>query len=185
MKKPHNSTLRIITICSACLIVSACASDRYKEFNTATSEPVAVNPAMDNKIVLDNLETGLVATLVIDGDQISVTKLQIRMIPRMAKPRSQGELITIKGLSNGNTVTEIQTPDNRINVQEGKGIVILDKRTISFTLPMPQFIDALEVTIPSTGKTKRISTSDQLYKQCQKHKNLRECNREKPQPMIK
>lgn len=179
MKKSHYSILRNISICFIYLTASACASDHYKELTAATSDPVAVDHAVDNKVVMENLETGLVATLRINGANISITKLQIRMIPRTDKLPNQGELITIKGLSNGKTVTEIKTPDTRLNVQENKGIVFLEKRTIAFALPMPQFIDTLEVTIPATGKTKKLSISKQLSKLCKKHKKLKECSREK------
>jgi len=175
MKIINNTSAKAIMLSLAGLIIAACTSPSYTDIRSNTTKPVAVNASKDNSVVLENLETGLIATLVIDGDKLTIIEPLIRRIPKANKTRKEGETVTIRGMSDGKTIAEIHVPDNRLNIQEHKGIILLDKRTISFSLPLPTMIDSIEITMSSTGKSKMINLSKQLYKLCKKHRKLAVC----------
>jgi len=159
--------LRIIHVLAFAtpLLLVGCASAGPGQLHTQTSDPKAVDARADNERVLRGLTPGLVVTLEIDGEKVSLADAQVLMIPQ-SKPRLQpGELITLTGTSQGKAVSSVEVPDQRLNVQESQGLVILEKRTIAAALPLPARIDTLEVRLP--GKAgQRLDVRDSIEAFC-------------------
>lgn len=156
------------------LLVVGCASTGPGELRTQTSDPKPVDARADNERVLKGLVPGLVVTLEIDGERVSLADAQVLMIP-LSKPRLQaGELITLTGTSQGKAVSSMEVPDQRLNVQENQGLVVLEKRTIAAALPLPARIDTLEVRLP--GKAgQRLDVRDPIEAFCKTYSQVPLC----------
>ena len=172
---------RIVLRCSllgiALAWVAACASIETGQLTTNTSEPTLLDARADNREVLADLILGLVATIEIDGQVATLTDAQVMMIPNIFPRRQEGELVSIIGLSGGKPVTSIQVPDQRLNVEEEKGIVIQDKRTLHAALPLPQRIDSLELRIPGAKQPFRFDVGERVDSFCRKFPQTNLCSK--------
>lgn len=152
-----------------CLLMFGCASMKHEQSSTRTSDPIPVDPKADNAVVLKQLTAGLLIVLDIDEDTPSLTEAHVAMVPESVARKQEGEFISITGLSSGKAVSSIQVPDQRLNVQENGGLVYLDKRTISATLPLPVRIDIIEIQLPGKASPRRFKVVDQIDGYCRKN----------------
>jgi hypothetical protein len=170
-------TVRVVALATPLLLVVGCASTDPGQLRTQTSDPRPVDPRADNEPVLKGLTPGLVVTLEIDHDRVSVAHAHVLMIPQVTSRTQPGELITLTGTSQGRVVSSVDVPDQRLNVQEGQGLVILEKRTIAAALPLPARIDTLEVRLP--GKpSQRLDVRDAIERFCTTHPQAPLCQPE-------
>lgn len=172
---------RIVLSCSllgiALVWVTACASIETGQLTTHTSKPTLVDPRADNREVLTDFIPGLVVTMEVDSQGASLTDAQVMMIPNISPRRQEGELVSIIGLSGGKPVTSIQVTDQRINVEEERGIVIEDKRTLHAALPLPQRIDSLELRIPGAKQPFRFDVGERVDSFCRKFPQTNLCSK--------
>jgi hypothetical protein len=165
----HKQMLTRTLISLAVLALSACASMEPGRLTTETSTPRLVDARADNAAVMADQVAGLVVTLKIDDSRVELADSRVMMIPKGTARRQEGELITLAGLSGGRTVTQIQVPDQRLNVEENKGIVILGQRTVQAALPLPAPIDELQVLLPGAEQPVRISVGKEIAAFCREH----------------
>lgn len=170
----------MMSVCRAILLISVlacagCASEEPGKLVSQTSKPVPVDAVADNEKVLGGLMPGLVITLEIDGNEPTLRDARVAMVPRLPALRQEGELIHVVGLRSGDEVSSVAFPDERINVQEHRGIVTMDKRTLTTTLPLPEKIDTLEVRLPRDAGRSRFSVREQIEKFCEKYPQSELC----------
>lgn len=151
------------------LLMFGCASMKHDQASTRTSDPMPVDAKADNAVVLKQLTAGLLIVLDINGDMPSLTEAHVVMVPESVTLKQEGEFISITGLSSGKAVSSIQVPDQRLNVQENVGLVYLDKRTISATLPLPALIDSIEIRLPGKASPRRFKVVEQIDSYCRKN----------------
>lgn len=135
----------------ATLVITACIGilPASAQITEKTSAPKTVDPQRDNSMVRNSLITTLVVTFDIDDTKVKVRNLQIVMAPPRYKGREGNEeIISVVGLRNGAQVSSVQVSDERINVEEGKGLVILQNRTITALVPLPKRIDHIKIVLP-------------------------------------
>lgn len=114
-----------------------------------TSKPKPVDPREDNAWILKALVPTLVVTLQIRGTEVQLAHAQIVMAPDIKARRQEAqELIGLTGIRKDQKVTSVKIPDERINVLEKKGLVIMRERTITASVPLPERIDSLRVQLP-------------------------------------
>lgn len=169
------TALRRALIGLAGIAVAACASMQPGRITAQTSSPKPVDPRIDNEAVLAELTPGLVFTLEIDGLRVRLANAKVMMIPRREPRRPAGELVSVTGLSGGQPVTQVQVPDQRLNVEEGKGIVILEKRTLEAALPLPRRIDALEVMMAGAERPQRFDVTKAVRDFCRNYPKSGTC----------
>lgn len=157
------------------LLMFGCASMKHDQSSTRTSEPIPVDPKTDNAVVLKQLTAGLLVVIDINEDTPSLTKAHVAMVPESVPLKQEGEFISITGLSSGKAVSSIQVPDQRVNVQENRGLVYLDKRTISATLPLPVLIDSIEIRLPGKASPRRFNVVEQIDSYCRKNRRSDLC----------
>ena len=137
----------------------ACASTEPGRLTSSTSDPKPVDAAVDNAPVLAQLAPGLVITLEINDNTPTLVDARVALIPITAPRREEGELVRVTGLSNGKPVSSIAVPDQRVYVEEGVGLSVLTKRSLTLALPLPQRIDSLEVQLPGEEAPSRFDVS--------------------------
>lgn len=157
------------------LVVVSCASTKPGRLSTHTSAPKPVDAVADNAQLLSQFTPGLVIILEISDNTTSLVDARIALVPRSTVRRQEGELIKITGLSNGTRVSSVAVPDQRINVEEEKGLVILDKRTLTATLPLPRKIDTLEVQLPGDVAPSLFNIRKQIDSFCRKFTETEFC----------
>lgn len=165
----HKRNLTRTLLSIAALAVAACASMEPGRLTAETSAPKPVDPRADNELVTAGQVTGLVVTLKIDGARVELADARVMMIPKGIERRQVGELVNLAGLSGGQTVTQVQIPDQRLNVEENRGIVILDRRTLQAALPLPRPIDELQVRLPGAEQPVRFSVGKEIAAFCRQH----------------
>jgi hypothetical protein len=170
----------------AVLAVAGCASLEPGRMSAETSAPMPVDPRADNEVVLAGQTAALVVTLDIDGAQVTLADSRILMIPKRTERRAEGDLVTLDGLRGGQTVTRVVIPDQRLNVEENGGIVVLDKRTLQAALPLPRPIDELQVRLPGAEQPVRIAVGKEIATFCRKHPQQNLCRTAKQDmPVLK
>lgn len=171
----------LITICYALLlfVTYACASEQAGDLNTRTTEPQQVDPKSDNAQVTNNLIPGLLITIEIDSTSVSVAEARVAMVPRGSiRQNEEGEFIRLIGIRDGKEVTTVSVPDQRLNTQEGTGIVIQEQRTIVAVLPLTQKLDQFTIQLPGkkvAGQPERFDVSKQIEEYCSKNPNIEFC----------
>lgn len=153
----------------AALAVTACASMEPGQVSTETSAPTPVDPIADNAAVIAGQTAGLVVTLSIDGERVQLVDARVMLIPKGTARRQEGELVSLAGLRGGEVVTRLLIPDQRINVQENRGIVIQDQRTLNAALPLPAPIDELQVQLPGAEQPVKFAVGKKIRAFCGKH----------------
>jgi hypothetical protein len=118
---------------------------------------------------MDRQALGLVVTMKIDGDRVELTDSQIMLIPKAIARQQTGEQITLVGLRGGETVTQVRIPDQRLNIQEKRGVVVLEQRTLQAALPLPAPIDELLVQLPGAEQPVRFPIAKTISTFCRKH----------------
>jgi hypothetical protein len=177
--------LRILAVCAA-LTIAACASKGLGEMSEITSAPTPVNPREDNAAVIAGQTAALVVTLDIDGERVKLAGSRVMMVPQSTPRREEGELVSIVGLRGGEMVSRILVPDQRINIQENRGIVILEKRTLNAALPLPVPIDEIGVQLPGVEQTVKFAVGSKIKAFCGKHPDQDMCRKgREDMPIVK
>lgn len=153
----------------ACVSLFACASLEPGRLTAGTSEPKPVSPLTDNEQVLSGQIAGLIVTLKIDGQRVELGDVRVMMIPKAMERRLEGELVTLEGLSGGQAVTRVDIPDQRLNIEENRGIVILEQRTLQAALPLPRPIDELHVRLPGAERPVRFQVGKEIAAFCSQY----------------
>jgi hypothetical protein len=154
---------------AACALLAACASMEPGRLTAETSGTKPVDPRVDNEKVLTGQVTGLIVTLKIDGQRVELTDVRVMMIPKGMERRQEGELVTLAGLSGGQTVTRVEIPDQRLNIEENRGIVILEQRTLQAALPLPRPIEELQVLLPGADQPVRFQVGKEIAEFCNQY----------------
>lgn len=158
------------------LALGACASAEPSRMTAETSAPVAVDAAADNAHILKQLEPSLLVVVEIDGDRASLVEGRVLSVRSAGSPRREGELVTIRGLRDGELVGEAQVDDQRLNIEEGRGLVILEKRVLTAAVPMPQRIDTVEVVVPGVEGVSQLDVRSIVESFCRGYPNTRPCS---------
>jgi hypothetical protein len=154
---------------------AGCASAKPGRVTSRTSAPSPVDPVADNEKLLADLVPGLVITLEIIGSEPKLKNAHVAMVPRQETRREEGELIRVVGLAQGQEITSVAFPDERVNIEEHGGIVVMDERTVATTLPLPRRIDVVEVRLPRDVGRARFSVHDQIDKYCRQYPGSELC----------
>lgn len=152
-----------------------CASEEPGRVTVQTSEPRPVDAAADNAEVLRQLTPGLLLTLEIDGTAVTLLDVQMALVPNLPARRQEGELITVTGLSGSERVSRAQVPDQRLNVEEQGGLVVLEQRQLTIALPLPRRIDAVEVQLSGEAPPTRLDVRRQLADLCAENPRVKLC----------
>lgn len=127
-----------------------------------TSDPKPVDPQVDNAMVLNSLIISLAVTFDINDTKVKLRNLQIVKAPPRHKRREENEeIIVVTGTRKGKKVSSVQVPDERVNVEEKKGLVIMKKRTITALVPLPKRIDHVKIVLP--GQQESIAPSFDVH----------------------
>jgi hypothetical protein len=153
----------------AVLAVAGCASLEPGRMSAETSTPMPVDPRADNEAVIAGQTAALVVTLKIDGAQVALADSRVMMVPMSDERRQEGDMVALEGLSGGQTVTRVAVPDQRLNVQENRGLVMLEQRTLQAALPLPRPIDELQVRLPGSEQPVRIAVDKEIATFCRTH----------------
>jgi hypothetical protein len=151
------------------LALFGCASLEPGRMNAETSKPTPVDPRADNEVVIAGQTPALIVTLNIDGAEVTLSDSRVLMVPMRAERRPDGDLVTLDGLSQGQVVTQVVISDQRLNVEENGGIVLLDQRTLQAALPLPRPIDELQVRLPDVEQPVRIAVGREIAIFCRKN----------------
>jgi hypothetical protein len=117
-----------------------------------------------------------VVVVEIDGDRASLVEGRVLSVRSAGSARREGELVTIRGLRDGERVGEAQVDDQRLNDQEGRGLVILEKRVLIAAVPMPQAIDTLEVVVPGVEDVSQIDVQPIVESFCRNYPDTKACS---------
>src|SRR5262245_28038640 len=148
----------------AVFVISACigTSSSSATMTEKTSDPKPVDPQIDNSMVLNSLITSLVVTFDINDTKVKLRNLQIVKAPPRYKGREENEeIIVVIGTRKGKKVGSVQVPDERVNVEEKKGLVIMKKRTITALVPLPKRIDHVKIVLP--GQQENLAPSFDVH----------------------
>jgi hypothetical protein len=110
----------------------------------------------------------------ISGDNVALGRVVISRVPRDQRS-ADGEAgnVIVEALdSNKAVIGRGSTPDRRINVQEGVGVVIVEDRSVSVVVPLTRRPLAVTVTLPDSPKqphTFELESIGDLY--CKKFSN--------------
>jgi hypothetical protein len=150
------------------------------EMQVETSKPKPVDPKIDNSKVRKSLVATLVVTIDIRDTKVSLRDLQVVMAPRPYQRREEKEeLVVVTGISKGRRVSSVRIPDQRVNVEENKGLVIMKNRTVTAMLPLPKKIDHVEVTLPGDAKGTLLDVHETIDQFCKAHPRLPVCQAHK------
>lgn len=141
-----------------------------------TSDPVSVDPGLDNKPILDDSVIGVILTLDIDGDVIASSKVRVASVPRRGLKESEEgvgpNLILLRGLKSSKSgfvsVFTVGVPDQEVRVVERKGIVRVQRRTIIAEVPLEEPIDKIEIQVKPRTEPSEISLIPTIDEFCQK-----------------
>jgi len=141
-----------------------------------TSDPISVDPGLDNKPILDDSVVGVILILDIDGDVIASSKVRVASVPRKGlKGSEEGvgpNLILLRGLKSSKNgfvpVFTIGVPGQEVRVVEGKGTIRVQKRTIIAEVPLEEPIDKIEIQVKPTTEPSEISLVPTIDEFCQK-----------------
>lgn len=118
------------------------------------SEPRPIADADDpvNRMVQAANTPGLMVTVTIDGDRVTLDNATPAMIPRAAVRRLPpgGDQVRAVASAGGRVVAETLVPDQVVNAQEGVGLVRTTRRQISLLLPTGRAVDTLLIEAPAT-----------------------------------
>jgi hypothetical protein len=142
-----------------------------------TSNPEPVDPMVDNTGLQEQLSPSLVVTIELDGDTATLLDARVLMTRATMPRRTEGEQVILRGFSAGQQVSTVAVPDQRLNVEEGGGLVMQEKRTLTAALPMPQRIDAIEVLVPGAAEATRLDVSEEVSSFCRTYPNTEGCQR--------
>ena len=158
------------------LLLAGCAS---KIPQTAVAQPrqtQAVDAADDNRAVLGQLLPGLIMRLEIDGTTVQLRDPELVLVPRQPAARgTDSERVLVTGWRGREQVSGVSVANQRINVQENVGIVILEQRTLNVALPTPRRIDRVEVTLPGTTAPQQFSVAEVFDRACREQPGSELC----------
>lgn len=66
-------------------------------------------------------------------------------------------------------VTQIRVSDQRMNIEEGRGLVILEQRTLPVALPLPHPIEEIYVQLPGAEQPVQISVGEEIAAFCKQY----------------
>jgi hypothetical protein len=160
------------------LLLSACASSGPGEMTMTTSSPRAVDPRDDNAQVLTQSKPGLVITLHIEGAEVRSFEVSVAGLSGSSSAGDQGdEVVRVTGMMGGAKVASMSIPDQRLNAQEGGGLVINESRTLVGRLVLPSRIDTLEVEIQGAERTQELDVRGAFGEYCEKRADQAICRR--------
>jgi hypothetical protein len=165
--------------CNAAFAVGlvACASAEPGRMTAETSSPQPLDAAADNAELMQDLAPSLVLTIEVDGDTATLLDARVLMMRATAPRHSEGEQVVLRGLSAGQPVSTVAVPDQKLNVQEGGGLVMQERRTLTAAIPMPQRLDAVEVLIPGAAAASRLDVREQVSSFCRQYATSEGCER--------
>jgi hypothetical protein len=121
----------------------------------------------DNRAVIGDVTPGIVMRLEIDGTKVDLRDAELILLPRQSPARGRdGERILVTGWRGLQQVSAVSVADQRVNIQEGVGIVIREQRTVSVALPTPRRIDRVEVTLPGTTVAQQFAVTELFDRAC-------------------
>ena len=159
------SRYRFTLLCFAVLVAS-CASKMPQTAVAQAGPSRAVQAVDDNRTVLSQMAPGLVMRLEIDGNTVQLVEPELVLVPRALPRASDGDRVIVTGWRGTERVSSVTIADQRVNVQEGVGIVIRDRRSLSVALPTPRRIDRVEVTLPGSTTPQRFSVGEIFERAC-------------------
>jgi hypothetical protein len=144
----------------SCVVLSLAAASPIAAQETASeTEPRPVDPAEDvvNRLVTATTVPGLVVSLRIEGNAVTLERAQPARIPKPRERRStEGDTVTITGLAGAERVASVTVADPVQVAVEESGTFRDERRSVDAALPTPRAIDAIEVRVSTTGATARI-----------------------------
>lgn len=168
---PQASILCSVVMAHFALSVVGCVSTEHAFPASETSEPTPVSPLEDNAHLLGSLMRSLVITIEINDSEPRIVDAHVAMVPKVTSGQEQPSLITIVGMTGGQRVTSTSVSDQRLNIQEGVGLVTLPIRTVTAALPLPEQIDSFLVQIPETPTPKEFDARPYLNRYCEEFPN--------------
>ena len=129
--------------------VSACAGPKESgERTDQTSDPRQVAPTADvvNVAAAQTSGPALVVTVEVDGSSVALVRARVLRTPA-APPRREtaADLVLFRAFRGNEVVGTAIVSDPVINVQEGVGLVELEQRSVTASVPMERPADILEV----------------------------------------
>jgi hypothetical protein len=161
MRSRHRFTLLFFAA-----LLAGCASKMPQTAVAQAGPSRAVQAVADNRAVLSELAPGLVMRLEIDGSTVQMLDPELVLVPRALPRTSDGDRVVVTGWRGNERVSSVTIADQRVNVQEGVGIVIRDRRSVSVALPTPRRIDRIEVTLPGLTTPQRFPVGDIYERAC-------------------
>ncbi|MCW7537721.1 hypothetical protein OOT46_07635 [Aquabacterium sp. A7-Y] len=138
----------------------------WGQVSESTSPERSVDPGLDNAPVLQQLTPGLALVLQIDGRSVRLADARLLLVPRDKRVSTEGETLRLVARTAGREVGAARLPDARVNVQEGRGLVVLRQRVITGYLPVTTRPDELEVWLPGRGASTRLDLRPALEWSC-------------------
>jgi len=130
------------------LVEAGCASTSAEyPITERTSKPLPVSSIDDNGPVLRQLVPSLVLTLHIREQRVELTEGVVRLTPPVSGRRFEEGTMRLQGWRDGQLISTLVVPDERLNVQEGKGLVVLDERQVVAALAVPVRLDTVTVQL--------------------------------------
>jgi len=155
----------ILPLCLA--LIAGCASKAPQTAAAQSGPSRAVQASDDNRAVLAQMTPGLVMRLEIDKNVVQLLDLELALVPRSTPPRgSAGDQVLVTGWRGTERVSSVAVADQRVNVQEEVGIVILDRRSLHVALPTPRRIDRIEITLPGATTPQRFPVDQVFERAC-------------------
>ncbi len=112
-----------------------------------TTERKPISAQEDNAFFLEHLTTGLIVTLRVSDQDISLVRSQIGTVPKVKPKEVAPHTISLIGIRGKDVVTRTAVPDEELVVQENKGLIRVPVRMITAVLPTSVPIDKLKVHI--------------------------------------
>jgi len=156
----------VVTAISVLVCLDMCVAAESIEMITKTSKPIPVDAQKDNSDVLQQTESGLIVSMVIDENKVIDFSTQFASISKSEPNNEDNESVKVSGMRGGVVISSMAIADQRVVAAERAGLIVIGKRTLVGRIAIPSRIDTLEVNVPGATRSQSLDVRQAFEKYC-------------------
>lgn len=162
--------------CVIALVLVGCNGEREWTVIEETTVPIPVNEEEDNAPVLSNLTTGIIVTIHIRENEISLVDSSIELVPKLSPRDDKTGCFLAKGISrDGEIIMNRWIPDLEYISVENVGLKRQRERFVTFVLPTEKPMDKIVIQLKPDLPEQEFDVSEVFDEFCEKYSGNKLC----------